>query len=273
LNVTKSDARSATPALPAATGLSHVRVYDSAAPDGTRGGCPHVHLACTELYYVTAGTGAVELFSMGGYQRIRLEPGRVVYFTPGVIHRLVNEGDLEVLVLMENGGLPESGDSVLTFPPSYLQDLGEYVKARTPRADKGNRETGGCDDAMRPVRDLAVRGFSELVSSFQRCPEAGFGQLRTFYRQAAALIQPVLPGWQPIVDSGIAAATNEVRGRLTALANGRGDHLEDGLIVQLPGADEKRTVLGTCGFRQAYLPEGISVGALAPTTFLGSAVS
>jgi hypothetical protein len=57
-----------------------------------------------------------------GYAEHRLFPGQVVWFTPGVVHRLADEGDLEVLVVMSNAGLPEAGDAVLTFPDEVLAD-------------------------------------------------------------------------------------------------------------------------------------------------------
>ena len=59
-----------------------------------------------------------------------LEPGAFVWFTPGTIHRLVNGGDLEILVLMQNAGLPEAGDMVITFPPDVLADAGGLRRGR-----------------------------------------------------------------------------------------------------------------------------------------------
>ena len=35
-------------------------MYDTEAPDGLRGGTPHLHTACTEAYAVAAGRGAVQ---------------------------------------------------------------------------------------------------------------------------------------------------------------------------------------------------------------------
>lgn len=57
-----------------------------------------------------------------GYEVTPLAPGTVAWFTPGTIHRLVNEGDLRITVLMQNSGLPEAGDAVLTLPPQYLDE-------------------------------------------------------------------------------------------------------------------------------------------------------
>src|SRR5687768_5708435 len=100
----------AVPAFPGAVGVSHLRVYDTRAPDGLAGGTPHVHTVCTEAYLVVNGAGAVQTLTTEGYQETALEPGVAVWFTPGTIHRLVNHGDLELFVLMQNDGLPEAGD-------------------------------------------------------------------------------------------------------------------------------------------------------------------
>jgi mannose-6-phosphate isomerase-like protein (cupin superfamily) len=110
------------PFLPGAVGLTHLRVYDTVAPDGLHGGSPHVHFACTEAYYVMNGMGVVQTLSTAGYQELALEPGAVVWFSPGVIHRLINQdGQLEILVVMQNAGLPEAGDFVLTYRRRYYR--------------------------------------------------------------------------------------------------------------------------------------------------------
>src|SRR5262245_36516433 len=98
--------------LPGAVGVTDLRVYDWPAPDGIVGGGPHVHLCCTEAYCVVEGRGLVQTLSADGVLReIALERQKIVWFTPGVIHRLVNlDGKLRILVIMQNAGLPEAGD-------------------------------------------------------------------------------------------------------------------------------------------------------------------
>ncbi len=44
---------------------------------------------------------------------------------------MVRGGDLRITVLMQNGGLPEAGDAVFTFPPEVLADPGAYAAAAT----------------------------------------------------------------------------------------------------------------------------------------------
>jgi mannose-6-phosphate isomerase-like protein (cupin superfamily) len=103
--------------FPGGTAVSLLAVYDWPGPDGAPGGSAHVHLACTEAYVVVGGRGRLQTLSAGGYAETPLTPLTVAWFSPGVIHRLINDGGLQILVVMQNGGLPEAGDSVLTFPP------------------------------------------------------------------------------------------------------------------------------------------------------------
>ena len=84
-------------ALPGGIGISLLTVYDIEAPDGLVGGAPHVHLACSEGYYVTAGSGAVQTLNPKGFTETPLQAGTVVWFDPGTIHRLVNGGGLKIL--------------------------------------------------------------------------------------------------------------------------------------------------------------------------------
>ena len=128
------------PPFPGAIAATHLRVYDTEAPDGLAGGTPHLHTACTEAYWVVAGTGAVQTLTAGGYEEVPLEPGAFVWFTPGTIHRLVNGGDLEILVLMQNAGLPEAGDMVITFPADVLGLAGGLRRGRdAPRGRAHHR--------------------------------------------------------------------------------------------------------------------------------------
>src|SRR5262245_3125233 len=120
----------ATPPLPGAVGVTYLKVYDTRAPDGLVGGSPHLHFACTEAYMVLNGRGAVQTLSASGREELPLELGRLLWFTPGLIHRLINlDGQLEILVLMQNAGLHEAGDAVLTFPPDLLANQRAYFDA------------------------------------------------------------------------------------------------------------------------------------------------
>ena len=132
-------------------GLRHV------APDGLAGGTPHCHTACTEAYVVVAGSGRVATLSGAGYAETPIRAGSFVWFTPGTIHRLLNDGgDLEIVVLMQNAGLPEAGDMVITFDDAVLADPdGVRRGGVAPRADHGERARPR-PDATRP-RGRGVR--------------------------------------------------------------------------------------------------------------------
>src|SRR5580692_5570354 len=182
-------------AFPGAIGVTHLRVYDSLAPDGLIGGSPHMHFACSEAYLVINGRGSVQTLSGEGFREVSLRAGSLVWFTPGLIHRLINEdGHLEIFAVMENAGLPEHGDSVLTFPFKYLQDEDTYWQSAS--LDSAGLAPADQQDAARKRRDLAVRGFQMLRADLEK------GSLETFYQQAARLVRSKEPGWREIWEAG-----------------------------------------------------------------------
>jgi hypothetical protein len=162
---------------------------------------------------VIAGAGAVQTLDPSGFRETPLEPGGTVWFTPGVIHRAINHGGLELLVVMSNAGLPESGDAVMTFPADVVADPDRYRAAATLPAD-------GRQDAVRARRALALDGFRRLRRDG---PEA-------FYELAAALVRPHVEQWRAIVRAqppGSGAV-------LDALAAGDGRHLLAAAVFSAP---------------------------------------
>lgn len=240
-------------ALPGAVGVTHLRVYDTPAPDGLVGGSPHVHFACTEAYAVQAGRGTVQTLGADGLAETPLEPGRLVWFTPGLIHRLVNhDGRLEILVLMQNAGLPEAGDFALTFPAATLRDERAYWEAAS-LATAGQVYASGAE-AARHRRDLAVQGFGELCDAFAR---EGPPALEAFYAAALRLVQPRLEAWRARWQHGPLAAAQRTGAQLDALQQGQTRHLLDGRLYELPAPADQRA-LGMCGTLGLYLPEGLA---------------
>jgi hypothetical protein len=228
--------------------MSHLRVYDTQAPDGLAGGTPHLHTLCTEAYAVVAGHGRVQTLTAGGYEEVVLEPGAFVWFTPGTIHRLVNEGDLEILVLMQNAGLPEAGDLVITFSPQVLADPERYAVAATLPDDE--RSTAGTGTAARARRDAGVDGFVEL----RRATEAGDPRpLQRFHEAAARLVRPHLPRFEEAYRAGPGRAAAATEAQLAALGRGVVDHLAAATVHRLaPPPAERR--MGCCGTLGTYLP-------------------
>ena len=236
------------PPFPGAIAATHLRVYDTTAPDGLAGGTPHLHTACTEAYWVVAGAGAVQTLTTNGFEEVPLEPGAFVWFTPGTIHRLVNGGDLEILVLMQNAGLPEAGDMVITFPPDVLTSPDAYAAAATLPDDE--RTSSGSGQAARARRDLAVPPFNEL----RRATESGDpAPLRAFHQAAARLVQSQVAGWTTRWRDGPLREVERTGDLLRALAEADPDHLAEASVHALPPPPAERT-MGCCGTLGTFLP-------------------
>jgi mannose-6-phosphate isomerase-like protein (cupin superfamily) len=238
------------PPFPGGIGVSHLRVYDTSAPDGLAGGTPHLHTVCTEAYAVIAGSGEVHTLTVSGFEVTPLEPGAFVWFTAGTIHRLVNGGDLEILVLMANAGLPEAGDLVITFPPDVVADAGAYALAATLPED--DRTTAGPGTSARRRRDLAVPTFLELVASVERGDPA---PLRLFHRAATALVRPRLDDFERLWRDGPVAAVERTEAQLAALASGSSEQLATASVHAMPVPDAERR-LGCCGTLGTYVDAG-----------------
>lgn len=236
------------PPFPGAIAASHLRVYDTEAPDGLAGGTPHLHTACTEAYWVVAGTGAVHTLTTRGFEEVPLEPGAFVWFTPGTIHRLVNRGDLEILVLMQNAGLPEAGDMVITFPPDVLATAESYATAATLPEDE--QTTTGTGAAARARRDLAVPSFVELRQATETGDPA---PLRSFHEAAARLVQPHVTAWTARWRTGPLREVEHTGDLLRALAEADPDHLADASVHRLPPPAHERR-MGCCGTLGTFLP-------------------
>jgi mannose-6-phosphate isomerase-like protein (cupin superfamily) len=235
--------------FPAAVGLTHLRVYDTAATDGVIGGSPHLHLASAEAYIPIAGEGEVQTLSGTGEETFPLRPGQIVWFEPGVIHRLVNtDGALELLVIMQNAGLPEAGDAVFTFPDDIVADDLAYLDAAMLR---GSSEEERIASALER-RDLAVEGFGALLAASRAGDE---GPLRSFLERSASLKRGLLAEWQSLVEAGPVEAIRKTQHDLELLQQGSIAELVRAR-VRSNGPDERRPGIGMCGLLQAYLPEG-----------------
>lgn len=226
--------------LPGGIGLSQLRVYTGNAADGLAGGTPHVHLACTEAYVVVEGSGSVQTLTLSGFRETPLEPGAVVWFTPGTIHRLVNgDGGLQIVVIMQNSGLPEAGDAVFPFPPGILADRDAYARAAALPTGEASAEE--LESAVRKRRDLALSGFARLR-------EEGAGSLEEFYRSAARLAAPEIDRWSKIWREGAAAATADTSRSLDLLRDARTDHLAQAALSRTIPTSR----WGMCGWLEAH---------------------
>jgi mannose-6-phosphate isomerase-like protein (cupin superfamily) len=228
--------------LPGGVAVSGLSVYDWPTADGFRGGTPHLHLVCSEGYVVTGGHGAVHTLTASGPEVTPLAPGTVAWFTPGTIHRLVNDGGLRITVLMQNSGLPEAGDAVLTLPPRHLADPETYAAATAIPADAPEAEQ---ERIARARRDLALEGYRALRAGG---PEA----LAAFHRAAAALVRPRIAEWRARWERGAAAAATATGDQLDRLEQGDASHLADAVVrAEKPSA---RGRFGMCGRLDVYGP-------------------
>jgi hypothetical protein len=220
--------------LPGAIGLSHLTVYPGS-------GSPHMHLCCTESYVVTGGTGRVQTLTLSGYLETPLNPGAVVWFPPGTIHRLINDGELTIVVLMQNSGLPEAGDAVMTFPPEIVNDPLAYARVAALPPD-------GLPFAR---RDRAIEGFESLRDAAQ---SGDFKPLVDFHQAAIALVKPQLGVWRERWENGALLAAQMTGDQLTALTAGQAPHLSKADVYQLAEPTE-RGRRGMCGLLNTYIPD------------------
>ncbi|RLB05189.1 MAG: cupin [Deltaproteobacteria bacterium] len=249
----RNDVRGKVPPLSGGIGISHLRVYTSKAPDGLPGGCPHMHFVSTETYYILSGRGSVQILSYRGFQEVPLEPGKLVWFTPGVIHRLINgDGQLELLVIMPNAGLPEAGDHVLTFPPHILADEELYYRFASLATAEGHVYASDEEAAFRR-RDLAVEGFNDLRRRMER---EGSAAITDFYRQAIPLVVSKAGRWRDIWERNVTELTQRAEEYLDAIGRGEGGYLQRGWVYTLPPPGEERR-FGFCGWLSPYTLEGV----------------
>lgn len=239
--------------FPGGTAVTGLRVYDWPSPDGLPGGSAHVHLASTEAYYVRSGTGSVQTLSADGYAEHDLTTGDLMWFTPGTVHRLVNPGGLELLVVMANAGLPEAGDAVMTFPADYLADPDLY--AQNASLSRKDRVYATDEEAARRRRDLAIEGYLLLREDVQR---DGPAALEPLYAAAARLVAGRFATWRDLLAQGPLAAATDAGRRLDELTDAAGHEHAGGVAASLAKARVRRvrapqeTRFGMCGYLDTY---------------------
>jgi mannose-6-phosphate isomerase-like protein (cupin superfamily) len=230
--------------FPGGTSVSRISVYDWPAADGVRGGSPHLHTASTEGYVVLGGSGHLETLSSQGYGQHELRPGTVLWFTPGTVHRLVNtSGELDILVVMQNAGLPEAGDAVFTFPPHVLADPSQYRAAATlPQI--------GDDTALAAAaltrRDLAIEGYLRLKEAVRSGDLAPLAEL---HHAAAAIVRERVGDWTVLWRERPLAQAEETGTVLAALSSGNAGSLASAAVYHSPDPERR---YGMCGHLTAW---------------------
>ena len=153
----------------------------------------------------------------------------------------MNDGDLEIIIVMQNGGLPEAGDCVLSLPHSYLKDstsIGRWQTCllRTRVANRSRRTRS----AERICRWPVLSNYGPRVE--QEGPQA----LDEFYRSAAALTHDQLEEWRELWHNGAERAVATTGDQLRALESVELAHLQDGALREAnprPGSPRP----GMCG--------------------------
>lgn len=229
-------------AFPGATALTLLDVYDWPTPDGLRGGSAHMHLASTEGYVVLSGAGRLQTLGADGYTESALRPWDCLWFTPGTVHRLVNDGGLRLLVIMQNAGLPEAGDAVLTFPPDVLADRDAYARAATLSPPGQAAASPAGEAAARRRRDLAIEGYLVLR---ERVIAAGPAALDGFLAAAVALVSDRVPDWRDRWQAGALGAAKLTGQHLDGIAAGNPEHLRAAAV--LAGKPTGTSTFGMCG--------------------------
>lgn len=234
-------------AFPGAVALTRLGVYDWEAADGVCGGSPHLHTASTEAYLVLGGTGRVETITASGYESHELAPSDLLWFSPGTIHRIINTGHLDILAIMQNGGLPEAGDAVLTFEADIVADPERY--ARTAALKTGpDPAPDSLASAALTRRDAALAGYQRLKEAAQA---GDLAAVERFHRDAVRLVQHRVPGWQELWHERIAPEAARTEQWLTDLAEGRYAHFKDAGVSRTAPANPE-LLFGMCGMLQKW---------------------
>jgi len=202
---------------------------------------------------VLAGAGGVQTLGPHEFAETALVRGAVVWFTPGVVHRLVNDGGLEILAIMSNAGLPEAGDAVLTFPADVLADVGRYREAATLPTPEHRPDADADDEvvaaAARTRRDLALEGFGTLRA---RREHEGSSGLHDLYAAAERLVADRVPECRKIWAASVLAETTATAHALADLAQGNAPHLAQAAVGSATAHLGPRGY-GMCGRLTSYV--------------------
>jgi hypothetical protein len=204
------------------------------------------------MYVVLSGSGAVEMIDANGFSCATLGQHDALLFSPGTIHRLINpNGDLEILVMMQNSGLPERGDNVVCFSDEWLSSDELYTEAMGVKT---------IEDAYRR-RDRGVEGFLRLKAAFENSLTEGQTALQNFFQHAEARTSQFRAEWGQIIQDGALYEAQTSLNRLQSLHNGDITYLLHGQHQHIPTCEPQK--LGFCGHLYRYFdpatltPEGV----------------
>ena len=235
----RDSSSASSPPILGGVGLTIVRVYaDKKAPDGRFSGSPHIHGLTDEAYFVLSGSGGVELHSLDeGFRTLEMSRGDYVQFPPNVLHRMLSDGDLEVLALMGNGGLAERGDARIYFGPEIDADPEKYRELQTlPQRD-------GLDGAIRR-RDLAVERYLDFVKLWDTDRDAWRAELSRFIDAHLDALEQSRDRFQQAIEQRSVATGSRGAHRLKLLPRTLSEEPRVGASLATTAGDE---ALGMCG--------------------------
>ena len=226
--------------IPGSTISVKVKVYDTPSPDGQISGTPHVHLLCTEMYFVLQGSGSVEVIDNNGFSAIELLPHSTLIFSPGTIHRLINPNrDLELLVI-EQSGLPEYGDNIVCFTSEWLESDSRSAEAMRVKSLE--------DAYLRRAR--GVEGFLQLKTAFSESLAVGQEALGRFYELALQRTSHLQSRWKNVIADGALAEAQNTLAKLSSLNSGDISHLFESQQYLIQATEYSK--LGYCGHLSRY---------------------
>ncbi len=209
--------------LPGGIGLSRIKVYDQPGPDGIIAGGAHFHSVSAESYFVIAGTGELELLSFQGFEVVKLEPNKVVYFRPGVIHRVCNPNkNLVILSIMQNGGVAERTDFFLTFPTHVIANSESYRAAMVART---------LPEAIKR-RDLSIEGYRVLREAMENEPATGREMLQSLYERAREIMKAKFSGLEWFINNCVFPEAKASYDAIEFLRDGRIAYLQQAQWAQ-----------------------------------------
>jgi mannose-6-phosphate isomerase-like protein (cupin superfamily) len=227
--------------MPGATLATRLKVYDTPSLDGQRGGTPHMHLLCSEMYFVVAGSGFVEMIDWQGFSRQALNPKSALIFSPGTLHRLINpESDLELFITMQNSGLPERGDNIVSFNSDILNNENAYQKAM---------KVSSFEEAL-VRRDRGVEGFLDIKAAFDTSLVEGQRALKHFFDLATERTKHLYASWQQVINHGALQEAQMSLEHLGDLSQGKTYYLEQAQHFAIQPSDFKTP--GFCGALNRY---------------------
>jgi mannose-6-phosphate isomerase-like protein (cupin superfamily) len=238
--------------LPGSTIGVKVKVYDTPSPDGQISGTPHVHLLCTEMYFVLQGSGAVELIDKNGFSTVELLPHSTLIFSPGTIHRLINPNQNLELLVIEQSGLPEYGDNIVCFTNEWLESDSRFAEAMRVKSLE--------DAYLRRAR--GVEGFLQLKTAFSESLSVGQEALGRFYQLALQRTSHLHSKWKNVITDGALAEAQNALGNVISLNSGDISHLFESQQYLIQTAEYSK--LGCCGHlsrmsdNSTLMPEGLS---------------